>query len=87
MPANPYEPPKEISRRSGRWRFPAKLNPDATPASMVLWAIAWALMGVGFYTFMVFVRGLPTHYWPFAVALALVAGAFIGALVQWQIDE
>jgi hypothetical protein len=64
-----------------------RTNPAATGASVILWAI----LGAIFAAVLVFLRlrlaPLLDRYLVFALIAAAAAGAGIGALVEWQLDD
>ena len=62
-----------------------KTNPAATRKSVIRWAIFGAIGA----TIMVFLqlRSLPRRYLLPILIAAAVAGAGIGALIEWQLDD
>ncbi len=76
-------------RYGPRWDFPrvelGKTNPRATRQSVIRWAAIGAVGGVLFdlyYCYHV------AHWLPLlALPVAVIFGAFVGGLVEWQMDD
>jgi len=64
-----------------------KTNPRATWQSALREAAVWAIIGlVGGLALCTFTAPLATH-WPVVVPVAVVFGAGVGALMEWQLDD
>jgi hypothetical protein len=68
-----------------RGTFLAKLNPHATPRTVVIKALIGALGGVAAYVAVSYGRAEKEHFrtWPFLLSIGLV-GALVGATFEWQ---
>ena len=72
---------------SGSMGLLDKTNPRATRASVLRHALLFALLSVLLITGVAWCRGVPAIYFPAIAVASAVFGAFVGGLMEWQLDD